>query len=175
MSRNSKMSIKHQVCQVLVGYTLVEKLGMRQRSNNRNILQMNTLLNLTKGRDLTHSYDKDHYKSSRYKVQCSSSLTCPKFLWKNKTNHPISSNSHPSVTANRAILSFKWGEAGLKKTNGNILLTKYEAVHPTVVSENYSSLGMLTISINVQIVSTLSNNFAGKFTYIISKTTKWRV
>ena len=37
-----------------------------------------------------------------------------------KTNHPISSNSHPSATANKAIHSLKIGGGGYK-TNGNII------------------------------------------------------
>ena len=39
---------------------------------------------------------------------------------KNKTNHPISSNSHPSATRNKAIHCLKWGGGGGYKTNGNI-------------------------------------------------------
>ena len=38
----------------------------------------------------------------------------------NKTNHPISSNSHPSATANKTIHSLKIGGGGYK-TNGNII------------------------------------------------------
>ena len=56
-------------------------------------------------------------------------------------------------------------KGGDYKTNGNIIWIKYEAVHPTVVSENYFSLGILTILIKAQIVSILRNIFAGKFTY----------
>ena len=41
------------------------------------------------------------------------------------------------------------------------ILIKYVAVHPTDVSENYSSSGMLTILIKAQTVSILSNIFAG--------------
>ena len=39
------------------------------------------------------------------------------------------------------------------------ILIKYEAVHPTAVSENYSSSGMLTTLIKAQTVSILSNIF----------------
>ena len=53
-----------------------------------------------------------------------------------------------------------------------MILTKDEAVHPMIVSENYSSSGMLTILIKVQTVSILSSIFAGKFTHIISERTK---
>ena len=38
---------------------------------------------------------------------------------KNKTNHPISRNSHPSATANKAIYSLKG--AGVYEINGNII------------------------------------------------------
>ena len=36
---------------------------------------------------------------------------------KNKTNHPISSNSHPSVTVNKAIHSLKIRGGGTKNKN----------------------------------------------------------
>ena len=39
-------------------------------------------------------------------------------ITKHKTNHPISSNSHPSATANKAIHFLKWGGEG---NNWNIL------------------------------------------------------
>ena len=47
------------------------------------------------------------------------------FYWE-KTNHPISSNNHPSAITHKAIHCLKcmWGV----KNNGN--MTKYEAVHP---------------------------------------------
>ena len=64
---------------------------------------------------------------------------------KNKTNHPISSNSHPSATANKTIHSLKIGVGGIKQREHNKILIKYEAVHPTTVSENNSSSGMLII------------------------------
>ena len=84
---------------------------------------------------------------------------------KNKTNHPISSNSHPSATAN-TLPQMKGGGGGGHKTNGNILkkLTKYVAVHQTAVSKNYSSSGMLTNLIKAQTVFILCNIFAGKIT-----------
>ena len=49
---------------------------------------------------------------------------CPK----NKTNHPISSNSHPSANANKAIHCLKCGGGGLQKEqeHPNILI-KYVA------------------------------------------------
>ena len=51
---------------------------------------------------------------------------------KNKTNHPISSNSHHSATANKAIHSIKI-EGGLQnQREHHIILTKYEAVHPNL-------------------------------------------
>ena len=40
------------------------------------------------------------------------------FLYQNKTNNPISSNSHPTVTENIAIHCIKRGGY---KTNGNII------------------------------------------------------
>ena len=60
---------------------------------------------------------------------------------KNKSNHPISRNNHPSATANKAIHSRKRGNT--KPTEHHIILTKYEAVDPTAVSKNNSSSGML--------------------------------
>ena len=44
----------------------------------------------------------------------------PKVLYKNKTNHPIPSNIHPSTNAIKAIHRFKIGRGGTK-TNGNII------------------------------------------------------
>ena len=69
-------------------------------------------------------------------------------LEKNNTNHPISSNSHSSATANKAIHCLKWGEGGgggTKPTGTSYNLDKNEAVHPTAVSGNYSSSGLLAI------------------------------
>ena len=52
-----------------------------------------------------------------------------------KKNHPISSKSHPLTTANKAIHNLKRG--GLQNQQGHhIILTKYETVNPTAVSEN---------------------------------------
>ena len=68
-------------------------------------------------------------------------------IYKNNTNHPILRNSHNSVTASNTLPQMGGGY----KTN--IIFTKYEAVHPTAVLENYSSLGMLTILIKVQTLS----------------------
>ena len=86
-------------------------------------------------------------------------LTTP-FSWsgnsKNKTNHPIASNSHPSATENNTLPQMGEGYE-VNIINGNIILTKYEAVHPTFVSENYYSSWMLTALIKVQTVSILSN------------------
>ena len=65
-----------------------------------------------------------------------------KYVDKNKTNHLISSNSHPTATANQAIHSLKIGGGGLKNQREyHIILTKYEAVHPTASSiESASSI-----------------------------------
>ena len=50
-----------------------------------------------------------------------------------------------------------------------MILTKYEAVHKTVVSEHYFFSGMLIVLIiRVQKLSIHSNNFAYKFTHIVS-------
>ena len=65
----------------------------------------------------------------------------------NKTNHSISSNIHTSATANKAIHSpqnWGWGVSQSQQEHHKIL-TKYEAIHPTTVSENNSSSGMLII------------------------------
>ena len=40
-------------------------------------------------------------------------------IWKNKTNHQISNNSHPSATANKAILSLKIG-GGVTNPTGTL-------------------------------------------------------
>ena len=67
--------------------------------------------------------------------------------YKNKTDHPISSNNHPRQLQIKQYTASKWG-CGVVKTKGNMIhmiLTKYEAVHPMAVSENNSSSGMLII------------------------------
>ena len=45
----------------------------------------------------------------------------------------------------------------------HIILTEYEATHPTAVWENNSLSGMLIILTNTRTVFNLSNFFAGKF------------
>ena len=60
---------------------------------------------------------------------------------KKKTNHPISSNRHPSATAHKAKYCLKCG-AGIKPTGTSYNSTEYEAGHPTAVSENNSLSGM---------------------------------
>ena len=52
--------------------------------------------------------------------------TCPRSysLYMNKTNHPISSNSHPSATANKAIHSLKIGGGVTKPTGTSYNLNK---------------------------------------------------
>ena len=63
----------------------------------------------------------------------------------NKTNHPISSSSHTPTTANIAIHCLNMGWGLQNQREHNIILTKYEAVHPTAVWENNSSSGILII------------------------------
>ena len=60
----------------------------------------------------------------------------------NKTNHPISSNSRPSAS-NKATHILKRGGKLQNQREHHIILTEYAEVHPTVVSEHDSSLGML--------------------------------
>ena len=58
--------------------------------------------------------------------------------YRNKTNQPISSNSHPSATEKYAIFSLKIGGGGVQnQQEHHIILTKYEAVHPTGASMMY--------------------------------------
>ena len=45
---------------------------------------------------------------------------------KNKTNHEISSNSHPSATAIKVIQSLKRGGGLQNQLEHHIILTKYE-------------------------------------------------
>ena len=49
---------------------------------------------------------------------------------KNKTNHPISSNSHPSATANKAIHSLKQWVAGSIPGRGIYFHFEYFAYFP---------------------------------------------
>ena len=59
---------------------------------------------------------------------------------KNKTNHPILSNSHPSTTGNNTINRFKiWGVVQNQREH-HIILTKYEAVHPWIICDGCSML-----------------------------------
>ena len=48
----------------------------------------------------------------------------------NKTNHPISSNSHPSATANKAIHSLKIGKGGTKPTGTSFNFDKVRSGAP---------------------------------------------
>ena len=68
-------------------------------------------------------------------------------LNKNKTNNPISSNNHPSATANIAKHCLKRGGIHNQREH-HIILTKCEAVRPTFVSENNSSSGKPRILCN---------------------------
>ena len=92
-----------------------------------------------------------------------------------KKTQDKSSDVEPLTTANKAIHCLKWrggggGGGGTKPTGKSYY---FEAVHPTAISENYSSSRMLKILIKVQTVSILSNIFTGLFTHIISKRTKY--
>ena len=51
------------------------------------------------------------------------------FVLKNKTNHPTSSNSHPSATAKKQYAASKIGGGLQNQQEHHIILTKYEAVH----------------------------------------------
>ena len=62
--------------------------------------------------------------------------------YKNKTNHPISSNSNLSATANKAIHGLKSGVGLQNQREHQIILTKYEAMHPTAVSEIKENKGI---------------------------------
>ena len=62
---------------------------------------------------------------------------------KNKTKHSISSNSHPSAIAKKAIHNLKRGR-GLQK-QGEYYIIDFKCKHLTVVSENSSSSVMLII------------------------------
>ena len=53
---------------------------------------------------------------------------------KNKTNHAISSNSHPSATANKAIHWLKIGGGGYK-TNGYIM-AYYKMTYTIIIRQN---------------------------------------
>ena len=78
----------------------------------------------------------------------------------NETNNPISISSNIATATlrrpeiNQYTASIE-GEGLQNQQNHHIILTKYEALHPTAVSENYSSSGMPTNLIKVLIVSIL--------------------
>ena len=99
-------------------------------------MHLHIWINYSKADEITHT---DHFQIFR-----------PIIIDKNWPNeeqeqnkHPISSNSYPSATANKAKHRLKIG-GGVQNQREPIILTKYR-VHPTVVSENNSSSGMLII------------------------------
>ena len=57
-------------------------------------------------------------------------------LHSKKKKNNKTKNSHPSVTANKAIHNLKKGVQNQQEHH--TILTKYETVHPTVVSYNNS-------------------------------------
>ena len=68
-------------------------------------------------------------------------------------------NSYPTETQIKQYTASS--ERGLQnQREHHIILTKYEVVHPTAVSENYSSLGRFIILVKVQTVCINSNNFS---------------
>ena len=89
----------------------------------------------------------------------------------NKTNHPMSRNSHPSVNANKARCCPKGGGGGGTKWTGTSYnIDKVWSGELTAVPENYSSSRMLIILTKVQSVCINSYNqsdvfftHAGKF------------
>ena len=58
------------------------------------------------------------------------------FNIKNKTNHPISSKSPHSATTNKTTHSLKKGGWLQNQQEHHVILTEYEAVHPTAISGN---------------------------------------
>ena len=92
------------------------------------------------GLKLTSNVRVDRQTNRQHCLNCWCFKKIWTFKYMNKTNHLISSNSHPSAAANKAIHCLKWGRGGVTEpTEHHLILTKYEAVHPTYVSENYSS------------------------------------
>ena len=79
---------------------------------------------------------------SHIKTPISLRFLCELIIIKNKTNYPISSNSHPSATSNKVQPQNKMLQ---NQREHHIILTYYEAVHPTAVPDNNSSSGMLMI------------------------------
>ena len=65
-------------------------------------------------------FDKDIYKCA---INCVHDKATP-MTGKNKTNYPISSNSHPSATANRVIHCLKRGGGDTKPTGTSYNLDK---------------------------------------------------
>ena len=80
------------------------------------------------------------------------------YIYRDKTNHPMSSNNHPSVNTNKARHYLKSGGGLQNQREHHISLRKDETMHPTVFSENYSSSGMQIILIKVKAVCILLAN-----------------
>ena len=95
---------------------------------------------------------RSYFKTSGYKSWLDT---------KNKTNHPISSNSHPSATLNKTIHSLKIRGVQNQREH-HIILTEYEAVHSTAVTENSSSSGMLIIN-NITVFPHVQRMISNKF------------
>ena len=87
-------------------------------------------------------------------------------LHKNKTNHPISSNSHPSATANKAIHCLKWGDL-IKQTETSYNFDKIWSGAP---EGRFGKLFLIRDANNFD-KSPNSIIFAGKFTHKFIRTT----
>ena len=72
------------------------------------------------------------------------------YNYKNKTNYPISSNSYPSATVNKAINTLPQMRGFSEPTGTSYNFRKCEAVLPTDILEIYSLSQMLIIVIEVQ-------------------------
>ena len=66
-------------------------------------------------------------------------------MYKNKKNHPILSISFRRPNIKQYTDSNRGGGGSQNQKEHHIILTKYEAVHPTAVSGNNFSSGMLII------------------------------
>ena len=87
-------------------------------------------------------------------------------LHKNKTNHPKSSNSHPSATANKAIHCLKWG--GVIKQTGTSY--NFDKIWSGAPDSRFGKFFSLRNAFNF-VQSPNSIIFAGKFTHKFIRTT----
>ena len=133
----------YYVITFLIEYMNTIKLKILFQSKNWPLLKKKTM-SIYKGLAMV----MDYLRGKKTNIDFIENIQLGKYLQmlKNKTNHPTSRNSHLRWPQMKQYTSKKEEGVGIQnQQEHHIILTKYEAVHPTVVSENDSSSGMLII------------------------------